>query len=979
HRARFKLVRQRHRAKKQYDDLKAKGRVDRLSGLNVDGMSEAQRREMETAVRKITIRTLCQQQEVEHKMRHPQKLNPHLWYNEPGELNDGPRCYCKPEYQVGPSHCKYEGESAIPKCDPHSNNPNKLHHYRICVLPNTNYSAKQPSVIMYKNLKYEFEGFGLLSHYKLDDLPPCKFHRYNIFYKVHLVPEPLPPNFTVRSLDLLSDFVMYELLELLDETLYPSGADEATSCRCFHLYPRFSRRGHDGALELLPAWAILQHLLDNSGLLIEPDCLDSVLRMSKEEWRNFIDQWRGQLITYPGKKPSTIRVDQVDRCSAAASAASSDGRDKPTYPYVIHITQVPLKFGWQAENTYRRTLKSYFREQYMIVFNPRVGAEQREKLQHLREKMRVVEEAPDKRREVTVEMSAEGFRRTGLRPDVTQFALLLPHFLSFCRLHRSISALESRIGYVFKDKSLFHQAMTHPSSIRSTLGLNSDHVLNSMLNCGPRLLEYGEVREIRQATRKHGLAYTVNVMSMLPSILEKKSPIFGNDRLEYLGDAVVELIVTTHLFYILPEVSEGHLDAFRQSLVMNAHLALLARRLGLHCYLQYAHGMDFYLDSTFMHAYSDAFEAFMAAVYLDGGLALANRIFADVMWGSDPSCLRVWCTPPPHPIQLEYPDGDRHLLPQHPKLKKLTRLERRIGMEFQHIRLLAQSLSYTRRFNQLTLGNNQRLEHLGDTLLKFVTTDYLFKHFPYHHEGHLSILRNTMANKYTQGQVCRDLGLTEFIIEDTPAAPSALLSLDADSKIFADVLESFVGAVFVDKDLTWVERLCQVCFFPRLVEFILTQEWNDPKSKLQQCCLTLRDRDSKPELARYVLDSCTGGQQQSLLSNLGLFSQRSGKSVKVAQMNAAKNALQQNQDSFPVLQFHQQVIEQRYSPSLRASMLAKVYDNDAALVTAFTHVDGDTPLYQETDGGDLDDVGEASFDDEEEAADADKDSSVDGV
>uniref|UniRef100_A0A1I8F1S1 RNase III domain-containing protein n=1 Tax=Macrostomum lignano TaxID=282301 RepID=A0A1I8F1S1_9PLAT len=255
-------------------------------------------------------------------------------------------------------------------------------------------------------------------------------------------------------------------------------------------------------------------------------------------------------------------------------------------------------------------------------------------------------------------------------------------------------------------------------------------------------------------------------------------------------------------------------------------------------------------------------------------------------------------------------------------------------------------------------GNNQRLEHLGDTLLKFVTTDYLFKHFPYHHEGHLSILPEHMANN---GQVCRDLGLTEFIIEDTPAAPSALLSLDADSKIFADVLESFVGAVFVDKDLTWVERLCQVCFFPRLVEFILTQEWNDPKSKLQQCCLTLRDR---PTASRNWPATCWTAAP--VAATIAAFESRLRQVGEGGADERRKNALQQNQDSFPVLQFHQQVIEQRYSPSLRASMLAKVYDNDAALVTAFTHVDGDTPLYQETDGGDLDDVGEVSFDDEEE-------------
>jgi hypothetical protein len=45
---------------------------------------------------------------------------------------------------------------------------------------------------------------------------------------------------------------------------------------------------------------------------------------------------------------------------------------------------------------------------------------------------------------------------------------------------------------------------------------------------------------------------------------------------------------------------------------------------------------------------------------------------------------------------------------------------------------------------------------------------------------------------------------------------------------------------------------CQVCFFPRLQQFILTQEWNDPKSKLQQCCLTLRTLNGgEPDIPCY--------------------------------------------------------------------------------------------------------------------------------
>ena len=68
----------------------------------------------------------------------------------------------------------------------------------------------------------------------------------------------------------------------------------------------------------------------------------------------------------------------------------------------------------------------------------------------------------------------------------------------------------------------------------------------------------------------------------------------------------------------------------------------------------------------------------------------------------------------------------------------------------------------------------------------------------------------------------------------------------------ADLLEAFLGALYVDKDLEYCRVFANVCFFPRLQQFIINQEWNDPKSKLQQCCLTLRTIDGgEPDIPVY--------------------------------------------------------------------------------------------------------------------------------
>lgn len=59
---------------------------------------------------------------------------------------------------------------------------------------------------------------------------------------------------------------------------------------------------------------------------------------------------------------------------------------------------------------------------------------------------------------------------------------------------------------------------------------------------------------------------------------------------------------------------------------------------------------------------------------------------------------------------------------------------------------------------------------VGDTVLQLVASEYLYKHFPRHHEGHLSLLRSSLVNNRTQATVCNDLGMLEFIIGGDPKA-----------------------------------------------------------------------------------------------------------------------------------------------------------------------------------------------------------------
>ena len=99
-----------------------------------------------------------------------------------------------------------------------------------------------------------------------------------------------------------------------------------------------------------------------------------------------------------------------------------------------------------------------------------------------------------------------------------------------------------------------------------------------------------------------------------------------NERLEYLGDAVLEHLVSRHLFDTHPEMREGALTRLRSSLVCEGALAAAARRLGLGEHLLLSRGEEQCGGRDKDSILSDAFEAVLAAVYLDGGLEEAQRL-----------------------------------------------------------------------------------------------------------------------------------------------------------------------------------------------------------------------------------------------------------------------------------------------------------------------------------------------------------------
>lgn len=137
-----------------------------------------------------------------------------------------------------------------------------------------------------------------------------------------------------------------------------------------------------------------------------------------------------------------------------------------------------------------------------------------------------------------------------------------------------LAGLEAQIGYRMVDRSLLRSALTHKSYSNEQPGAD---------------LPYGE-------------------------------------RLEFLGDAVLDLVVSDSLFQRYPQLSEGELTRVRAELVNERNLAPLGQRLNLGGYLLLGRGEESSGGREKASLLADAFEALLGAIYRDGGLAAATKV-----------------------------------------------------------------------------------------------------------------------------------------------------------------------------------------------------------------------------------------------------------------------------------------------------------------------------------------------------------------
>lgn len=117
-----------------------------------------------------------------------------------------------------------------------------------------------------------------------------------------------------------------------------------------------------------------------------------------------------------------------------------------------------------------------------------------------------------------------------------------------------------------------------------------------------------------------------------------------NERYEFLGDAVLELVVTDFLFRKYPEKPEGELTAIRAALVNTVSLSEAATKLGVNDFLLLSRGEERDTGRARQYILANAFEALVGAVYLDQGYEAAGRFIGEQLFGNTEDIVkkRLW-------------------------------------------------------------------------------------------------------------------------------------------------------------------------------------------------------------------------------------------------------------------------------------------------------------------------------------------------
>jgi len=213
-----------------------------------------------------------------------------------------------------------------------------------------------------------------------------------------------------------------------------------------------------------------------------------------------------------------------------------------------------------------------------------------------------------------------------------------------------------------------------------------------------------------------------------------------------------------------------------------------------------------------------------------------------------------------------------------------------LGIDPSDLKIYIESLthrSFAREINIKSRGNEQ-LEFLGDSVLSFIITSYLYKNFGYFPEGRLAKIRSLLISGKNLGDIAKKIKLDRQILLSENEESSKGRGKES---ILADSLEAFIGALYIDKGINFASQWFLGKFEDSIEEKTDNPKISDYKTYLQEII-----QADYSKLVKYNIEKSEGPDHNKIFYSIAVLDDKiigkgSGKSKKDSEQESAKNAL----------------------------------------------------------------------------------------
>lgn len=165
--------------------------------------------------------------------------------------------------------------------------------------------------------------------------------------------------------------------------------------------------------------------------------------------------------------------------------------------------------------------------------------------------------------------------------------------------------------------------------------------------------------------------------------------------------------------------------------------------------------------------------------------------------------------------------------------KKYESLSKKIGVSFKNIKAVDQAFIHRSSLNESKKSqqSNERMEFLGDSVLSFLVSSYLYGKYPDFSEGELTNLRSSVVKTKTLADLSKTLDLGTYLYLSRGEEEGGGRN---NPSLLADTFEALLGAIYIDQGILPVKKILESYLFGLLPKILEKKTYIDAKSEFQE-------------------------------------------------------------------------------------------------------------------------------------------------